>query len=191
MWFLQNTVSQGSSGAHARDLRAEVNRPLQTHLPMAWDGAASPSHTTDTRAGGVVIWRDMQRVASWDSSTGLRWWGEDQHFSSGRTRGGSHPRAMGTPWLTPHLQHRAPTARTQCCLCLCGQMHYMVHPDLWTDSPTIQSVPEQHLRKAKSAGNTQTDPSIVPRMPADFKNCQVTSVSIKIKLKKYWWCFTQ
>lgn len=95
MWFLQNTVSQGSSGAHARDLRAEVSRPLQTHLPMAWDGAASPSHTTDTRAGGVVIWRDMQRVASWDSSTGLRWWGEDQHFSSGRTMGGQPPQSHG------------------------------------------------------------------------------------------------
>lgn len=44
---------------------------------------------------------------------------------------------------------------------------------------------------AKSVRHTETNPPTEPRMPADFKNWQVTSASIRMKLKNYWWCFTQ
>lgn len=55
----------------------------------------------------------------------------------------------------------------------------------------IKSAHEQHPKRKNSALNMQTDLSKGPRTAADSENCQRTSVSIKIKLKIYWWRFTQ
>lgn len=173
---------------HAREQRANVQRLYRPSCP--WRGLGWPLPATP-QTPGQVVWSLAwpAEVASWDSPMGS----EDEVRTSispqGAPWGDSHPRAMGTLANPPPVTLSSLSKNTVLPVALGSGPSST--PDLWTDRPTIQSVHEWHLRKAKSPRNTRTDPSIGPRMPADFKNCQVTSASIKMKLKNYWWCFTQ